>query len=1823
MEEQTVLIPPKLNTYKIYILDNNGNPSHIYLFNAQNNNHIFSNTEQLYLDKFNPQIIYSEQHVYNDDSVRNIKRKILNETIFENISYEEMYLFAKRNTSFHFPNHFKYLQTKDSGIFKNTLGQMIMNLELVNNDNGIKYLAGLDQEYFSYKDIETKLKLDNTNLDISIPIGHKFSTFHNILFSSNPYSILPSDEPVFKTSIDNTLFTMENSLLLNYGDITNNTLYLCLAENVLQHTNSKNLNQNTIIKHYFPFLNNLNILSIDQLNKNKSKLIDTTKALNKNKDTRIDTLYEVFDTNIDIPYVSNGITDLNIVIHPENKTIIPLENIFKKFHATSDIPFIKYKPGFKKEEIFRLFSNGFSDDGRKKPFLSKIQISQFSKRMIGFQKYISLIKKDIFMENSIYLHIGLTVNGNIYTDIKFPTPVNINIIEKYIITNVNPIITEINKHLQMHNRISLLENINSHLIESNNIVYNCSIKYNNRINDSDLLLLTPVFNIIESSKNISSLRYKRVSNYKEMDEKNALISMYYKQNMNIKNIVSIISLNFNLTEAEAEQDIISYLNEFNLVNGNYINKKMNIADNPGFPTTLEYIDIENRIQFNITNIDSLKYIHNINIFIEAFVKLTQFKDKLNISKQLINSLKKNTQDSIQPNTENIITTDVDIVKEPISGNKETFGYIDQLRNNNNDDDDDDDASGILFDDDDDDDDASGIMFDNEEEEEEEEEAEEEITNTKVVAEIEEDDDDDFFSGGVKGKNSGSYFAKKLQRLEPMFFSTENNDPYATICPAQSNRQPVILTPEEKEEIDNDPEAQKAYGIAVKYGTNPEKPYWYMCPRYWCLKTNKPITEEQVKNGECGGKIIPQNQRNHPPEGHYIYEFTDDRQHLDSNGNYINYNPGFLDKSKSKGEHGIPCCFKTPFSIKQNVRRNELNIKEEDIKYGNSDLIYGEKTDVIKMTRNYLNILENKKILLPQHRWGFLPLSLELFLHTDNSKAVDPTNDSYIKKNESPLLRYGVEKSDRQSFVACIADIYTYHNKIEVPTIKEMRNIIIEKLSLDFYLKVHNGTLVSLFQPKKVNISDIDVEKYRNTDYYKSIDLKKASEYNFLKFTIASYEKFLSFLDNDDSIIDHSYLWDIVCSPEIGLFDRGLNLVIMQIEDNDIRDNVSLICPTNSYSDVLYSNKRGSVLIVKQNEYYQPIYVYGHTKDASSSNKINAVKILYNENIPPKLSSVMTNIEKIISNRCKPQDKPKIYKYKSNLSAKHIYDTLQKHNITVHKQVLNYRGKLIGLMVSSVIENKYQVYIPTRPSVKLNKLEHIFIDDVKWLDYNTTISLLQMINNKTNNEILCRPILKVEEDAMIVGVITETNQFILLYKPEQNLENDDIETLKTTSYINYYTADKSLTTSYNSDKVRELTTRNIKLETNFYLYFRFKLREELTNLMNKEYTDQIKFLSNSKEYVYQLKMKKMVELIKQLLKPHVNFIEFTEDVLDTIYKNNPSDGEGFCVNNENRLCIPIKNLFTNEDNENLYYNRIADEIIRNNRIKLFLFDPSYINFTNVDFDILPNELLLLNSHINDEYFNSLNQGSYIENIPYELAKSTTKIGNNKITLKEQAVLDINSNMSTLNNECVNETNNIVDKNNWNTYFNDHQELVLNNSPLCSYYILAYILKTKAGIEENIYTIKQRLVNAYKKLFKISNYGVIIKMILSKQFKREYINKIKTNQITFENMVMNDYYVITQFDIWVLCNEMNLPVVLFSKDNYKSMNINTNYIILGGNTDLDEFIFIRTNPYKTTDKFMTNYSIITPNIKLNEVKDVIMTKQTMHDYLKNYKVKLVKD
>ena len=101
--------------------------------------------------------------------------------------------------------------------------------------------------------------------------------------------------------------------------------------------------------------------------------------------------------------------------------------------------------------------------------------------------------------------------------------------------------------------------------------------------------------------------------------------------------------------------------------------------------------------------------------------------------------------------------------------------------------------------------------------------------------------------------------------------------------------------------------------------------------------------------------------------------------------------------------------------------------------------------------------------------------------------------------------------------AAFLDIYTYHNDRKVPSIPEMTNIIIEKLTLDYFLQVHNGNLVSMFRPRRINSSDLNTEKYSNTKFYKTLNLNNSSQNTFLKNTIASYESFISFYYNLSNI----------------------------------------------------------------------------------------------------------------------------------------------------------------------------------------------------------------------------------------------------------------------------------------------------------------------------------------------------------------------------------------------------------------------------------------------------------------------------------------------------------------------------------------------------------------------------------------------------------------------------------------------------------------------------------------------------------------------------------
>jgi hypothetical protein len=93
------------------------------------------------------------------------------------------------------------------------------------------------------------------------------------------------------------------------------------------------------------------------------------------------------------------------------------------------------------------------------------------------------------------------------------------------------------------------------------------------------------------------------------------------------------------------------------------------------------------------------------------------------------------------------------------------------------------------------------------------------------------------------------------------------------------------------------------------------------------------------------------------------------------------------------------------------------------------------------------------------------------------------------------------------------------------------------------------------------------------------------------------------------------------------------------------------------------------------------------------------------------------------------------------------------------------------------------------------------------------------------DIPCKPILKIVEDDMVVGILTETNQFIQISNPVPEVEinaKKNIPSFKDDNYIinknnkPMISSDTVITTSQKVDDARVEYIKKIKLETNFYL-----------------------------------------------------------------------------------------------------------------------------------------------------------------------------------------------------------------------------------------------------------------------------------------------------------------------------------------------------------------------------------------------------------------------
>ena len=1076
-------------------------------------------------------------------------------------------------------------------------------------------------------------------------------------------------------------------------------------------------------------------------------------------------------------------------------------------------------------------------------------------------------------------------------------------------------------------------------------------------------------------------------------------------------------------------------------------------------------------------------------------------------------------------------------------------------------------------------------------------------------------------------NNPYYFQDRILKRDPVLIlskKTGNFNAYSRVCPSTTRRQPVILTQREKDEIDKNYKGFLKDEDVIKYGSNPDNKYYYICPRYWCLKTNSAISEADVKSGKCG-KIIPKNKKEVIP-GHYVYEFYTPPN---NNKDYKRY-PGFQVDNHPKG-YCLPCCFDKWNTDTQIERRNKCSGKpiiEKETK--------PPKTEIINSD---IYIIGPEKFPLTQLRWGYLPVSLQKALNDINADCNVEELNLDVKENYNCMFRHGVENNENQSFIACISDCLFFARKssaniqYKIPTIKEMKELIINSLTLDNYIKYQNGNLVNNF--KNITNDDIDVAKYKDTKTFLKIDVTNKIEYEYFNSVVASFENFITFMKNDDVNIDHTYLWDIICNPNKNLFINGLNLVIFEIINNDITSNLELLCPSNHYSNIFYESRKPILILIKQNNYYEPIYSY---KKEAKKIYIGKVFSEYDPTLSKKIQLFIKLIIKpYLQNKCAPLNSlPNVYTTKQPLLLTKLITILNKKKYEIVKQVVNYNSKVIGVIA---MKNNIKGYVPCYPSSIIYAYDYVYmLNKELWNTYNETIDFLIQLS-ASSDEIHCKPIFKIVEDEHVVGVLTETNQFIQLSEPFLLLSvRDDIPVFKSNPYVDVKNneitlIDNIVNTSSSKDMERVEYINKIKAETNLYDIFRNTIRILLNDYKHIKFRELIESEMKKNYLVYSQKLQNISDLLFEISK---NSLEFSgnNDLYENVNtlsscinkdKNNCSVSSQICVMTETdcKIILPKENLLTGHNNKIIYFGKMADELIRFSRITKFILEPeTYLTFGNVNYNLKDDEILIMQSLINQEYFENLTP--YIQN---EFIHFNTKDDAYPFkTIIYDNEIDHDYNKTSIDIKKCEIIENKIKSLFWNKCFPEtYNEVEFTDSSVCTFYFISELLKRIFNLDTDVSSLKNELYNEYLKY--LSNYKYNIIDILIIEGKKTLGDQVKNNMITFQDFIYSDNYFLTTLDIWLFVEKYKIPSVFISSKTLLQTQYNRQLFVgYGSITDKLLFIVIPGLRPENIPKFKV---IINENKELFiSVKNLVNIKcvesietsfrdtNTVDDYLKNF-------
>ena len=477
-----------------------------------------------------------------------------------------------------------------------------------------------------------------------------------------------------------------------------------------------------------------------------------------------------------------------------------------------------------------------------------------------------------------------------------------------------------------------------------------------------------------------------------------------------------------------------------------------------------------------------------------------------------------------------------------------------------------------------------------------------------------------------------YALRRLQLADKTLFAYTKSETgvkhsYSQAC--QKPSQPIVVD----YDPENDPRiAPDTISYAVRYGSDPTRQYWYMCPEAWCPYEEIPIKYDlvrdkvqlrKVRDGEvCRTALCPSCQQNLKRETWLRLLPSEAEKHI---------YPGFNDKSIHPNDLCLPCCYSIDSrdKSKKHYTRMLKCLGQENANKPGAD-----------QGKDYL--LGREKVPLPGDRFGILTPQLQSFF-------IEDCESGYLQPGRACIVRRGISSPEGQPLLDSVQYLdkaikekgpewihqapqqkkqrkskkqsqeggannennnppnFNVPNNLNQQTttstsqqpiqenLKVWLKELINRFPKEQFASLARGQLVRYFQPEPI---PSEWKKLSPTKFYQ-------------KLQEAAYDNWVEFITNPNEKVPINIMWDFLQRPGI-LAPEGVNVFIIRGDQ--------VLCPLGDEIDELFNPERSSIFLLtnRDESYFEPIV---HLENRAALFYVNPL-------FPPKHPLVLRVLDKL-------------------------------------------------------------------------------------------------------------------------------------------------------------------------------------------------------------------------------------------------------------------------------------------------------------------------------------------------------------------------------------------------------------------------------------------------------------------------------------------------------------------------------------------------------------------------------------------------------------------